>query len=60
MKSLESLTVYQLKAIFRQYSETHTTFRTKYKSKNKKDLIKIIKDNKVNKNLYDVPYFNPK
>ena len=60
MKALESLTVYQLKDILRQYTETHTTFRTKYKSKNKKDLIEIIKDNKVNKNLYDVPYFNPK
>ena len=31
-----------------------------YVLENKKDVIKIIKDNKVNKNLYDVPYFNPK
>ena len=60
MKALESLTVYQLKDILRQYTDTHPTFRTKYKSKNKKDLIKIIKDNKINKNLYDVPYFSPK
>jgi len=58
MKSLESLKVYQLKDILKQYTETHTTFNIKYKSKNKKELIKIIKDNKINKNLYDIPYFN--
>ena len=57
MTALASLTVYQLKDILRQYAESHPTFKTKYKSKNKKDLIKIIKDNKINKNLYDVPYF---
>ena len=60
MTALASLTVYQLKDMLRQHAETHTTFKTKYKTKNKKDLIKIIKDNKINKNLYDVPYFNPR
>ena len=34
-------------------------FETKYKSKNKTDLLKIIKDNKIDKHLYDIPYFNP-
>jgi hypothetical protein len=60
MKSLERLTVYQLKDIIRQYAETHPIFKIKYKSKNKTELIKIIKDNKINKNKYDIPYFNPK
>ena len=35
--------VYQLKDIIRQYAESHATFETKYKSKNKTDLLKIIK-----------------
>ena len=56
---LESMRVYQLKDTIRQYAETHANFKTKYKSKNKSELIKIIKDHKINKNLYDVPYFNP-
>ncbi len=60
MIALETLKVYQLKDIIRQYAEYHTTFKTKYKSKNKKELIKIIKDHKINKNLYNVPYFNTK
>ena len=59
MKSYESMKVYQLKDIIRQYAESHATFETKYKSKNKTDLLKIITDNKIDKNLYDIPYFNP-
>jgi hypothetical protein len=52
---LNNLKVYQLKDIIRQYLEKNINEKIIYKSKGKKDLLDIIKNNKINIELFEIP-----
>lgn len=56
---IDVIKTYQLKDIFRQYLIKYPKSNIKYKSKNKKELLQLIKDNKIDITAFNIPENNP-